>query len=77
MAQPNNEHHKKTRGSGSDRNSDTRRLQDPENLFDKASEDSFPASDPPSTSPLKGVGGRSVNKEVGKTSDPEDNDHFD
>lgn len=44
------------RGSGNDRNSDTRRLKNDDNLQDKTSEDSFPASDPPSNTPLSGVG---------------------
>lgn len=50
------------RGSGNDANSDTRRLSDEENLLDKTNEDSFPASDPPSTSPIAGVG--RTNREV-------------
>ena len=37
-----------TRGSGLDPNSDAERLVDRENSLDKANEDSFPASDPPS-----------------------------
>jgi hypothetical protein len=45
-----------TRGSGTDINSDSRRLRDPENLQDKALEDTFPASDPPSRSPMTGIG---------------------
>ena len=44
------------RGSGSDLNSDTHRLRDESNLQDKIIEDSFPASDPPSNTPLSGVG---------------------
>jgi hypothetical protein len=44
------------RGSGSDKNSDTSRLRDPENYQDKVEEDTFPASDPPSSSPLTGMG---------------------
>jgi hypothetical protein len=47
---------KETRGSGSDANSDVNRLNNPENLQDKAIEDTFPASDPPSTSMFTGVG---------------------
>lgn len=43
------------RGSGSDKNSDTRRLRSEENLLDKTNEDSFPASDPPSQTPISGV----------------------
>jgi hypothetical protein len=43
------------RGSGSDKNSDTRRLHSEENLLDKTNEDSFPASDPPSHTPISGV----------------------
>src|SRR4051812_6878593 len=43
------------RGSGTDVNSDTRRLQDEENRLDKTVEDSFPASDPPSHTPISGV----------------------
>ena len=39
------------RGSGSDINSDARRLRDLENYRDKVVEDSFPASDAPSHSP--------------------------
>ena len=46
------------RGSGSDLNSDSRRLQNEENRRDKVVEDSFPASDPPSTSPMTGIGAR-------------------
>lgn len=44
------------RGSGNDLNSDPVRLKDPENRLDKMEEDSFPASDPPSTSPITGFG---------------------
>lgn len=44
------------RGSGTDQNSDTRRLQDEDNLQDKTVEDSFPASDPPSQTPMSGTG---------------------
>jgi hypothetical protein len=40
------------RGSGHDRNSDTQRLAQDENLLDKAVEDTFPASDAPSHSPV-------------------------
>lgn len=47
---------REVRGSGSDPNSDTERLNNPENFQDKLGEDSFPASDPPSTSPMTGVG---------------------
>jgi hypothetical protein len=43
------------RGSGTDINSDTRRLRSEENLLDKTVEDSFPASDPPSHTPISGV----------------------
>jgi hypothetical protein len=39
-----------TRGSGTDLNSDLSRLEDPENMQDKAVEDTFPASDAPSHS---------------------------
>lgn len=46
------------RGSGADKNSDSTRLNNPENLLDKMEEDSFPASDPPSTSPITGIGRR-------------------
>ena len=49
---------REVRGSGSDRNSDSRRLNDRENYLDKLAEDTFPASDPPSTSPITGVGER-------------------
>lgn len=49
---------REVRGSGSDKNSDTRRLANPDNLQDKREEDTFPASDPPSTSPLIGFGRR-------------------
>ena len=45
-----------TRGSGSDLNSDTSRLSVTENFYDKENEDSFPASDPPSNSPLRAAG---------------------
>jgi|GEM_PF-3921610 len=44
------------RGSGNDKNSDTRRLNSDENRLDKTVEDSFPASDPPSQTPISGVG---------------------
>ena len=44
------------RGSGNDQNSDTRRLENEDNLQDKTDEDSFPASDPPSQTPIFGVG---------------------
>jgi hypothetical protein len=44
------------RGSGSDKNSDTSRLGKDQNLLDKEVEDTFPASDPPSHSPMTGVG---------------------
>lgn len=43
------------RGSGNDINSDTRRLHSDENMQDKTVEDSFPASDPPSQTPISGV----------------------
>lgn len=43
------------RGSGSDLNSDSERLKDVDNLQDKVEEDTFPASDPPSHSPMTGV----------------------
>jgi hypothetical protein len=41
-------------GSGADKNSDESRLRDPENRLDKTDEDSFPASDPPSHTPVVG-----------------------
>jgi hypothetical protein len=44
----------KASGSGKDKNSDQKRLRDPENLLDKTVEDSFPASDPPSQTPVTG-----------------------
>lgn len=44
------------RGSGSDVNSDSRRLSDADMLEDKTIEDSFPASDAPSHSPISGAG---------------------
>ena len=43
------------RGSGSDVNSDSSRLGDHDNLLDKIDEDSFPASDPPSHTPVTGT----------------------
>lgn len=46
---------REVRGSGTDINSNTERLRDPEVMQDKTEEDSFPASDPPSTSPVTGV----------------------
>jgi len=47
---------RETRGSGSDRYSDSSRLKSREALLDKTDEDSFPASDPPSSSPITGFG---------------------
>lgn len=47
---------RETRGSGSDRGSDSSRLKSREALLDKTDEDSFPASDPPSSSPITGFG---------------------
>lgn len=44
------------RGSGHDLNSDTARLHDEQNMQDKTVEDSFPASDPASNTPVSGVG---------------------
>lgn len=41
-------------GSGLDKNSDTSRLKSREDLLDKTVEDSFPASDPPSKTPITG-----------------------
>lgn len=61
------------RGSGKDANSDTRRLANPENLMDKQSEDSFPASDPPSTSPITGVGERRMDRAGSLPADFKDN----
>ncbi len=43
------------RGSGNDKNSDTRRLVSEDNMQDKTVEDSFPASDPPSQTPMTGA----------------------
>lgn len=54
---------KETRGSGSDSNSDTRRLENRENLLDKTEEDTFPASDPPSMTPMTGMGRASRDKD--------------
>jgi hypothetical protein len=61
------------RGSGSDKNSDTSRLRDPENYQDKVEEDTFPASDPPSHSPLTGVGRTYGDTGAGGESDSEPN----
>jgi hypothetical protein len=62
-----------TRGSGSDLNSDTDRLENSENLRDKMDEDSFPASDSPSTSPVIGVGSSSRRKPGALPADFKDN----
>lgn len=59
---------RETRGSGTDKLSDTERLKSPDALQDKTEEDTFPASDPPSTSPVTGVGP--------DTNNPEDVDDF-
>ncbi|MES2964753.1 MAG: hypothetical protein V4760_12745 [Bdellovibrionota bacterium] len=56
MASTRNETTRDQRGSGSDINSEVGRLHDDDNLQDKIDEDSFPASDPPSHSPMTGVG---------------------
>lgn len=61
------------RGSGNDMNSDTRRLQDEDNLQDKTIEDSFPASDPPSNTPISGVGMTSKEVSPDKTTDFKEN----
>jgi hypothetical protein len=45
------------KGSGSDRNSDQRRLQNEDNLIDKSVEDTFPASDPVSQTGARGSQG--------------------
>ena len=57
------------RGSGNDRNSDTYLLQNESNRHDKTVEDSFPASDPPSNTPMSGVG--RTNLEVPTGQNPE------
>lgn len=54
------------RGSGSDINSEVGRLEDEENLQDKTEEDTFPASDPPSHSPMTGVGRKKREPEVSR-----------
>lgn len=61
------------RGSGYDQNSDTRRLQNEDNLQDKTIEDSFPASDPPSNTPLSGVGRTDREVPTGMKSDFKEN----
>jgi hypothetical protein len=61
------------RGSGTDINSDTSRLRDEENLQDKTIEDSFPASDPPSQTPISGVGKTNREVPVGAPSDLKEN----
>lgn len=60
------------RGSGSDINSDLDRLDNEENLQDKTEEDTFPASDPPSHSPMTGVGrrGRQNSSDDAESRDP-------
>jgi hypothetical protein len=61
------------RGSGNDLNSDTRRLQNEDNMQDKIGEDSFPASDPPSQTPISGVGKTNREVPVGTPSDFKEN----
>ena len=61
------------RGSGNDPNSDTRRLQDEDNLLDKTVEDSFPASDAPSHTPISGVGRTNKESATGLPSDFKEN----
>ena len=61
------------RGSGNDLNSDSRRLRDEDNLQDKTIEDSFPASDPPSNTPISGSGRTNREVPVGMKSDFKEN----
>ena len=60
------------RGSGTDANSNSGRLNDQENYLDKMAEDSFPASDPPSFSPITGVSETSAAGIVGGEDDEVD-----